>query len=64
MMEKKTELMDIKEFEEKDWRGIFAAASLLIFIISMLFRPEHLTEASALSMMALSYYFTGTEVKK
>ena len=63
MAQEKTELMDIKKFEEKDWRGIFAAASLVLVGLSMFFRPEHMETVVMLASMALTYYFQGRSEK-
>jgi hypothetical protein len=51
--------MDIREFEEGDWRGILAIASYILVLIALIFRPDALGEVGILATIATQWYFEG-----
>jgi hypothetical protein len=62
--DKKTEMMDLKDMEEKDYRGVLAFIAVggyvVTVLVSLLFRPDYLKDiiaASTLPILAMEWYF-------
>ena len=62
-MSEKEALMDMKDFEEEDYRGLVAIGTLVILGLSLVFSPEHAKDVMILAGSAFGYYFGSKSAK-